>query len=116
MQAAAERLLARLDLATGNTNQAERYAHDALARLQGKGLTLDIPECLDILGAIAAAQQDYDQVARLIGTAEATRQRLGITRFPPEPEFWAHIECAARDAMGDDSYHNAYMDGDRGLI
>src|SRR6185312_14506233 len=47
MQADAQRLLARVALATGNTSDAERYAHDALAILRAKGLALGIPECLD---------------------------------------------------------------------
>ena len=63
MQAGAERLLARVALASGKTSDAQQYAHDALRRLQAKGLALDIPECLDILAAIAAAQEKFDQAA-----------------------------------------------------
>jgi predicted ATPase/class 3 adenylate cyclase len=116
MQAGAERLLARLALAAGNTSDAERYVHDALARLQDKGFALDIPECLDILAAIAAAQEKFDQAARLLSAAAANRQRLGTIRFPPEPAFWASVECTTRDALGDDRYHNAYTQGSCGSI
>jgi predicted ATPase/class 3 adenylate cyclase len=113
MQAGAQRLLARLALTAGNNSDAERYAQDALARLQAKGLALDIPECLDILAAIAAAQEKFDHAARLLGAAAAGRQRLGITRFPPEPTFWADLEHTTQDALGDDGYHTAYTQGAR---
>jgi len=114
MQAGAQQLLARLALATGQASHAERYARDALAYLQAKGFALDIPDCLDILAAIAAAQENFDRAARLLGAAAANRQRLGIVRFPPEPEFWAGLERITRDALGDDGYHNAYTDGAQG--
>jgi predicted ATPase/class 3 adenylate cyclase len=111
LQAGALRLLARLALAMGNTSDAERYAHDALVRLQAKQFALDIPECLDILAAIAAAQEHFDHAARLLGAAAANRQRLGIIRLPPEPEFWASIERSVEGALGEDGYHNAYSEG-----
>jgi tetratricopeptide (TPR) repeat protein len=111
MQAGAERLLARLALAAGNSSDAECYAQNALARLQAKGLALDIPECLDILAAIAATQEHFDHAARLLGAAAANRQRLGITRFPPEPTFWASVERTTKDVLGDNGYHSAYTQG-----
>jgi len=111
LQAGAERLLARLALAAGNISDAERYAHDALERLKAKGLILDIPECLDILAATATALENFDHAAGLLGAAAARRQRLGIIRFPLEPEFWAGLEHTTRDALGDDRYHNAYARG-----
>ncbi|MGQ0716102.1 MAG: ATP-binding protein, partial [Pseudonocardiales bacterium] len=92
MQANAERLLSRLALAAGDTTEAERYVHDALGRLVTKDFALDIPECLDVLAAAAAAQESFDEAARLLGAAAAGRQRLGIVRFPPEPQFWAGVE------------------------
>jgi predicted ATPase/class 3 adenylate cyclase len=116
LQAGAERLLARLALAAGKTSDAEHYAHNALTRLQAKGFALDIHECLDILAAIAATQERFDHAARLLGAAAANRQRLGIIRTPPEPEFWASIEHTTRDALGDDRYHTAFTDDVCGLI
>jgi len=111
MQAGAERLLARVALAMGNTDDAERYAHDGLVRLQAKGLALDIPECLDTLAAIAITQERFDQAAQRLAVAAAGRQRLGIIRFPPEPEFWASVERTTRDALGDDRHHKACTEG-----
>ncbi|MBV8995468.1 MAG: hypothetical protein JO287_17610 [Pseudonocardiales bacterium] len=111
MQADAEQLLARVALAAGNTSDAEHYAHNALARLQAKGFAVGIPQCLDILAAIATAQENFDHAAQQFGAAAAHRQRLGIVRFPPEPEFWTNVEHTIRDILGDAHYHNAYTEG-----
>ncbi|MGH3977075.1 MAG: hypothetical protein ACRDS9_27735, partial [Pseudonocardiaceae bacterium] len=92
MKAGAERLLGRLALVAGEATEAERYVHDALGRLVAKGFAIDIPECLDVLGAVAATQESFEEAARLLGAAAAGRQRLGIVRFPPEPQFWAAVE------------------------
>ncbi|MGH3775154.1 MAG: LuxR C-terminal-related transcriptional regulator [Pseudonocardiaceae bacterium] len=111
MQANAERLLGRLALAAGEVTKAERYVHDALGRLVSKGFVLGIPECLDVLAAAAAAQDSFEEAARLLGAAAAGRERLGIVRFPPEPEFWSSIERTTQETLGDDDYHAAFTAG-----
>jgi predicted ATPase/class 3 adenylate cyclase len=111
MQAGAERLLGRLALAAGQESKAQRYLHEALGRLNAKGFEIDIPECFDILAAIAAAQESFDKTARLLGAAAAGRQRLDIVRFPPEPEFWTDLERTTQDVLGDDGYYSAYTAG-----
>jgi DNA-binding CsgD family transcriptional regulator len=111
MQANAERLLGRLALAAGEATEAERYVHDALGRLVVKGFAIDIPQCIDVLGAVAAAQESFEEAARLLGTAAAGREQHGIVRFPPEPEFWASVECTTREALGPDGYDAAFAAG-----
>ncbi len=110
-QAGAERLLGRLALAAGEASEAERYVHDALGRLMAKRLAIDLPECLDILAAIAATQESFEEAARLLGAAAASRERLGIVRFPPEPEFWASVEHTTQEALGSDGYATAFAAG-----
>jgi hypothetical protein len=107
MQANAELLLGRLALAAGDATEAERYIHDALGHLVAKGFALNIPECLDTLAAIAATQENFEEAARLLGAAAAGRQRLGIVRFPPEPEFWTSVEHTTQEALGPDGYDTA---------
>jgi tetratricopeptide (TPR) repeat protein len=108
MQANAERLLGRLALTAGEATNAERYAHNALSRLVTKNSALNIPECLDILAAIAATQENFKEAAGLLGAAAAGRKQLGIVRFPPEPQFWAGVELTTRKALGDDHYDAAF--------
>jgi predicted ATPase/class 3 adenylate cyclase/DNA-binding CsgD family transcriptional regulator len=111
MQAAAERLLGRLALAAGEATEAERYVHTALGRLVAKGFALDIPECLDVLAAVAAAQESFEEAARLLGAAATGRARLGIVRFPPELKFWSSLEGTTKDALGSDGYDTAFAAG-----
>ena len=79
--------------------------------MAAKGFAIDIPECLDVLGAVAATQESHEEAARLLGAAAAARARFGVVRFPPEPEFWAGVERATREALGDDGYHAAFTAG-----
>ena len=111
MQANAERVLGRLALAAGEATEAERYIHDALGRLVAKGFALDIPECLDVLAAIAATQESFEVSARLLGAAAAGREWLGIVRFPPEPQFWADVERTTQEALGSEGYGAAFAAG-----
>ncbi|MGH3695362.1 MAG: LuxR C-terminal-related transcriptional regulator, partial [Pseudonocardiaceae bacterium] len=111
LQANVERLLGRLALVAGAAGDAERYVHDALGRLVDKGFGLDVPECLDVLAAIAAAQESFEEAARLSGAAAAGRRRLGIVRFPPEPQFWAAVELSTREVLGVEGYDTAFTAG-----
>lgn len=111
MQAGAECLLGRLSLAAGEVSEAQRYVHDALSRLAAKGFAADIPECFDILAAVAATQGSFEEAARLLGAAAAGRERLGIVRLPPDPGFWAGVELTTREALGDDLYDAAFAAG-----
>ena len=111
MQASAELLLGRLSLRAGETGEAERYVHDALGRLVAKSFAIDIPECLDVLGAVAAGREGYEEAARLLGAAAAVREQLGVVRFPPEPQFWAGVELSTREALGHDGYQAAFTAG-----
>jgi DNA-binding CsgD family transcriptional regulator len=111
MHAAAERLLGRLALDAGQAAEAERYVHDALGRLVAKGFAIDIPECLDVLAAVAAAQDSHEKAARLLGAAAAGRQQLHIVRFPPEPEFWSSVQLTTREALEPEGYDAAFAAG-----
>jgi DNA-binding CsgD family transcriptional regulator len=111
MQANVERLLGRLALAAGEGSEAERYVHDALGRLMAKGFAIDVPECLDILAAIAVAQESFEEAARLLGAAAACRARIGIVRFPPEPQFWSSVERTTREALEPAGYDAAFAAG-----
>jgi len=108
MQAHAELLLGRLALTAGDATKAKRYIHDALGHLVTKGFAIGIPERLDVLAAVAATQESFEEAARLLGAAAAGRQRLGIVRFPPEPDFWTSIEHTTRQALGPDRYDTAF--------
>jgi DNA-binding CsgD family transcriptional regulator len=111
MQAFVGRVLARLALAAGDAGEAERCTHDALAHLLDRDLALGIPNCFDLLAAVATFQEGFEEAARLLGAAAASRERVGIVRFPPEPEFWTGIEDTTRAALGEEAYQAAFSAG-----
>lgn len=64
-----------------------------------------------MLTAVALTQESFEEAARLLGAAEAARQRLGTVRFPLEPQFWAGLERTARKALGGERYDAALAAG-----
>ena len=111
MQAGAEILLGRVALAEGDSNDAERYIHDALIGLSRKDIALHRPECLDVLAAVASSQESFDEAARLLGAAAAGRGDLRIGRVPPEAEFWGDVEHVVQEALGSDAYDEEFGRG-----
>ena len=111
MQSYAERLLSRLALESGDLDKAENYAQSALDHLHRRGLELYIPECLEILAAVASGLESYEESARLLGAASAARMRMGTERFPPEVDFWAGIENAGRQALLPEAWDSAFEAG-----
>ncbi len=58
--------------------QAERDAHDALAVAREITAVPGVPEILELLAGLAG---DHHEAARLLGAADAIRQRMGAVRF-----------------------------------
>jgi predicted ATPase/class 3 adenylate cyclase/DNA-binding CsgD family transcriptional regulator len=102
---------ARVAIAQGEPEQAERDAYDALecaARLQAYQHLPDILECLAELAGDAGS---HDEAARLFGAAEAFRQRVGMVRFKVWDAGYETSIAALRDAMGDNDFDHASAEG-----
>jgi hypothetical protein len=98
---------ARVAIAQGEPDQAERDAHDALAL--GAGInTTDILECL---GTLAADSGSHREAARLFGTAHGIRQRMGAVRFKVWDTGYEASVAALRDAMGENDFESAWAEG-----
>jgi DNA-binding CsgD family transcriptional regulator len=101
---------ARIAVAEGNREEAERDAHDALASATSFGVYLhlaDIFECL----ADLATDSDSQQAARLFGAAEAFRQRMGMVRFKVHQAGYESSVAALRDAMDTADFAAAWAEG-----
>jgi predicted ATPase/class 3 adenylate cyclase/DNA-binding CsgD family transcriptional regulator len=102
---------ARVAIAQGEFEQAERDAHDALATVPDNfpyGGTSDILECLAALAVDAGSHRD---AARLFGAADAIRLRMGAVRFKV---YDARYEASAeelRNAMGQADFDAAWAEG-----
>ncbi len=101
---------ARVAMAQGDSEQADRDAHDALAGTP-KGIYLGSPEILECLAALAGAAGSHSEAARLFGAAAAIRQRIGLVRFKVwDAEYDASVS-ALRDAMGEKAFDAAWAEG-----
>ena len=71
---------ARVAIAQGEPEQAERDAHDALASIP-EGFRLGVSDTLECLAGLAGDAGSHREAARLFGAAQAIRQRMGVVRF-----------------------------------
>jgi len=89
---------ARIAVATGDREGAERDAHDALACATNSGVYLHLADILECLADLAR-DSDSQRAARLFGAAEAFRQRMGMVRFKVHQAGYESSVAALRDAM-----------------
>ncbi|WP_234834962.1 helix-turn-helix transcriptional regulator [Mycolicibacterium stellerae] len=102
---------ARIQIAQGELERAERDGYDALELAARLGGDLIIPFALDCL-AVAAAESDNDLLAaRLFGAADAARQRMGLVRFKILDECDEARIGAVRDALGERDFDAAWAEG-----
>ncbi len=102
---------AHVAVAQGEPDQAERDAHDALAiaaRTQGY---LRVPDTLECLARLAADGGSQHYAARLLGAADAMRQRTGEVRFPMYQGGYDAAVAAVRDALGQSDFDSAWAEG-----
>jgi DNA-binding CsgD family transcriptional regulator len=102
---------ARVAIAQGEPDQAERAAHDALARAAEAEAYLFIPDILECLGTVAGEAASHREAARLFGAAEATRQHMGAVRFKIYDAGHESSVAALRDAMGENDFDSAWAEG-----
>ncbi len=102
---------ARVAIAQGEPDQAERDAHEALARAAEVEAYLFIPDILECLGMLAGEAGSHREAARLFGAAEAIRQRMGAARFKIYDAGYEASVAALRDALGDQDFDAAWAEG-----
>ena len=98
-------------IAQGEPEQAERDAHDALARAADVQAHLFIPDILECLGALAGEAGSYREAVRLFGAAEAIRQRMGVVRFKVWDAGFEASVAALREVLSDSDFDSAWAEG-----
>jgi DNA-binding CsgD family transcriptional regulator len=102
---------ARMAIAAGEPDQAERDAHDALARAAELEAYLYIPDTLECLGTLAVDAGSHREAARLFSAAHGIRQRMGVVRFKVwDARFEASV-AALRDVLSDSDFDAAWAEG-----
>ena len=90
-------------------------AHDhlmvALRSRVAYGFRARTAEALAALAVRCLAGGDPLTAARLIGAAQAARARLRLAGWDGIGGYWRDQQAAAREAVGDDAFDQAYADG-----
>jgi DNA-binding CsgD family transcriptional regulator len=102
---------ARVSIAQGEPEQAERDAHDALTCAAEVEAYLGISDTLECLGTLAGEAGGHREAARLFGGAAALRQRMGAVRFKVWDAGYGASVVALRDALGDEDFESAWAEG-----
>jgi DNA-binding CsgD family transcriptional regulator len=102
---------ARVAIAQGEPEQADRDAHEALARAAESEAYLYIPDILEWLGILAGGVGSHREAARLFGAAHASWQRTGAVRFKVWDADYEASAGALREAMGKNDFDVAWAEG-----
>jgi hypothetical protein len=102
---------ARVALAEGDAEAAGRDAHDALACAPGIGAQLGLPDIFDFLARLAAHAESYPEAARLVGAAQAIRQRTGEVPYEIYRADNDALLIALRAALGQNDFDAARVEG-----
>jgi predicted ATPase/class 3 adenylate cyclase/DNA-binding CsgD family transcriptional regulator len=102
---------ARVAIAQGEPEQADRDVHDALvcgADIQARTGVADILECLADLTSDGGGPRE---AARLFGAAHAIRQTIGEVRFKVCDAGYEASVAVVRNALGDEDFQLAWAEG-----
>ena len=102
---------ARVAIAQGEPEQAERDAHDALACAADIEAYLYIPDILECLAMLASEAGSHREAARFFGAAHAIRLRMGAVRFKIYDAGYEASVAALRDALGENDFDAAWAEG-----
>lgn len=102
---------ARIAIAEGKHDEAERDAHQAISCAADSGAQVDLADLLEILAAVAAQTGAHREATRLFGAADAIRRRIGLVRFViHQPEYDTTV-AALRDVLDRKDFDAAWAEG-----
>jgi predicted ATPase/class 3 adenylate cyclase/DNA-binding CsgD family transcriptional regulator len=102
---------ARVAIAHGEPEQAERDAHEALRHGVSVDAYLCVPNILECLAGLAADAGSHVEAARLFGAAEALRERMGMVRFKLYDSDYEASVTTLCNTMGDNEFESAWAEG-----
>ncbi len=98
-------------IAAGESELAERDAHDALAIAAEFEAYLSIPDILECLAALAGQAGSHQEAARLFGAAYGDSTAYGRGPFQGLDADYEASVAALRETMGDKDFDAAWADG-----
>ena len=102
---------ARVATAQGDPELAERDARYALACAAEVQAHLVVPDILECLAGTAADTGSEREAARLFGSAEAFRNRMGLERFKIYEAGYESSVATVRKALERDAFDRAWDEG-----
>ncbi len=102
---------AHVAMAQGESDQAERDSHDALALVADTGAILRLPEALEVLGWSACGEGKHRHAARLFGAAETIRAAMDVIRWPVYARGYDATVALIREALGETDFQSAWGEG-----
>jgi DNA-binding CsgD family transcriptional regulator len=97
--------------AQGEPDQAERDAQDALANATRTQAYRCVPDALECLAHLATDGTNDEFAARLLGAAEAIRQRTRYARFPMYKGDYDATVRDLRETLGQNDFDAAWAEG-----
>jgi DNA-binding CsgD family transcriptional regulator len=112
MVASADYGLGVLEYRRGNTREAERLLHDALAVRYRDGFRPGVADVLDVLAVIAADGESDREAVRLFAFCSALRAQWGFTAWPLDRSRPAECVSRLRENLGDDEFAVVWAEGE----
>jgi DNA-binding CsgD family transcriptional regulator len=109
--AAALTTRARVAIAQRDPELAERDARSGLACAAEVQAHLPVPDILECLAGVAADAGGECEAARLFGSAEAIRDRMGLVRFKIYDVGYESSVAMVRNALERDEFDRAWDEG-----
>ena len=102
---------ARIAVTQGDFVQAEKDAHGALVCASRSGAHLGIADTLECLARLATDAGSHREAVRLLGSAQAMRDRTGQVRFQIYDVAYEASAATLRDVLGDSEFGAAWAAG-----
>ncbi len=102
---------ARVAIAQGEFDRAERDIYDTLAMAASMQPWFATPDILECAAVVAGEADSHLEAARLVGAADAARRRMGMVRFKAWDADHQNLMATLRDAMGEKDFESAVAEG-----
>jgi predicted ATPase/class 3 adenylate cyclase/DNA-binding NarL/FixJ family response regulator len=102
---------ARVMIAAGEPEQAERDVRDALTCAAEIEAHLSVPDILECLATLAGDTGNYREAARFFGAAEVIRKAMGAVRFKVWDAGYEASVAAFRNVLGEQDFDSAWARG-----
>jgi predicted ATPase/DNA-binding CsgD family transcriptional regulator len=102
---------ARVAIAQGEPDQAERDTHHALGYAAEVEARLFIPDILECRGTLVGRAGSHREAARIFGAAQGIRESMGAVRFKVYDADYEASAAMLRDALGEQDFETAWAEG-----